>query len=85
MVETLKKCKVSPAAAFQEFDADGNGTLSREEFHKALGMLRITDLSQKELDGLMRQVDSDGDGNIRYKEFLAKLQRHGVRNQTSEE
>jgi len=54
VVETLKKCKVSPAAAFQEFDIDGSGTLSREEFRKALEMLRINDLSQKDFEGLMR-------------------------------
>ena len=51
----------------------------------ALAKMRIEDLSENEFDGIMRQVDVDGDGSIRYKEFLRKLQRHGVRNQTSEE
>jgi len=81
----LKQCKVSPHAAFSEFDKDGNGTLNREEFREALARLRINDLSKKDFDGLMRQIDTDGDDCIRYKEFLAKLQRHGVRSQTPEE
>lgn len=46
----------------------------------ALAKMRIEDLSENEFDGIMRQVDVDGDGSIRYKEFLRKLQRHGVRN-----
>lgn len=85
IVGILTKCKVSPAAAFQEFDVNKDGTLSRDEFRLALAKMRIQDLSEKDFDSLMRQVDTDGDGGIRYKEFVRKLQRHGVRSQTSEE
>lgn len=48
-------------------------------------MLKIADLSQQEIDILMGSIDVDSDGYIRYKEFVRKLQRHGVHTKTSEE
>jgi len=45
IVAILKKVKVSPQQAFEEFDANKDGELKREEFVKALEMMRVNDLS----------------------------------------
>ena len=47
--------------------------------------LKIADLSGQEIDVLMNSIDYDSDGSIRYKEFLRKLSRHGVKSRTPEE
>jgi Ca2+-binding EF-hand superfamily protein len=59
--------------------------LTRDEFMRALELLKISDLSNQDVDVLMLSIDVDSDGYIRYKEFVRKLSRHGVRSRTSEE
>jgi Ca2+-binding EF-hand superfamily protein len=59
--------------------------LTRDEFIKALDMLKITDLSNNEIDILMGSIDVDKDNYVQYKEFVRKLSRHGVKNRTTEE
>ena len=62
------------AKMFHEFDADGGGSLCREEFEKALreklGMMMI---SKQDLDLLTDEFDQDGDGEITYEEFISKV------------
>jgi len=48
-------------------------------------MLRISDLSNQDIDVLLSSIDTDSDGYIKYKEFVRKLSRHGVKSRTSEE
>jgi len=76
---------VSPQQAFDEFDVNQDGKLSRAEFVKALERMKIHDLSADEVDSLIASMDFDRDGTIRYKEFVRKLQRYGVRGKTSAE
>lgn len=64
VVAQLKRFKVSPDTAFKEFDVNGDGKISRAEFVKALDMLRIQDLSNNEVDALMRSMDYDNSGHI---------------------
>lgn len=45
IVAMLKRHSISPQQAFEEFDLDRNGKLTRDEFIKALDKLRIADLS----------------------------------------
>lgn len=85
IVSILKRHRVSPQQAFDEFDKNRDGKLTREEFMRALEILRIDDLSQQEIDTLISSCDSDSDGFIRYKEFVRKLSRHGVKSRTAEE
>lgn len=47
--------------------------------------MKISNLSQNELDLLIASIDVDSDGSIRYKEFVNKLSRHGVRSRSPEE
>lgn len=55
--------------AFDGFDTDGDGVLSREELVAGLknAGIRLTKADQKEL---MAVLDSDGDGTIDYNEFV---------------
>lgn len=85
VVGVLKRHRVSPQQAFDEFDKNKDGKLTRDEFIRALELLKITDLSQQELDILLAAIDSDSDGFVRYKEFVRKLSRHGVKSRTPEE
>ena len=59
--------------------------MTREEFIRALELLKIGDLSQQEIDLLVNSCDYDADGFISYKEFVRKLSRHGVKSRTPEE
>ena len=52
---------------------------------RGLEMLKVSDLSNQEMDVLMGSIDVDTDGYIRYREFVRKLSRHGVKSRTSEE
>ena len=85
IVAILKRYRVSPQQAFEEFDVNKDGKLTRDEFVRSLEILKITDLSNQEIDVLMHSVDVDSDGYIRYKEFVRKLSRHGVSSRTPEE
>jgi Ca2+-binding EF-hand superfamily protein len=48
-------------------------------------MLKINDLTSQEIDLLISSCDYDNDGFIRYREFIRKLSRHGVKSRTPEE
>jgi len=85
IVAILKRHRVSPQQAFEEFDRNKDGRLTRDEFMKALELLKVADLSSQEIDLLLNSCDYDGDGYIGYKEFVRKLSRHGVKSRTPEE
>ena len=53
---------------FEEFDRDGNGSLSPREFKKALTRMDFK-FKTDEQDRLIDYLDSDGDGRIDFKEF----------------
>jgi len=54
------------------FDTDGSGKISREELKSALSRMGM-DISDEELDEMMDSVDTDGDGEIDYREFTAMM------------
>lgn len=62
---------------FARFDRDGSRAISRQEFAYALRDELRLDLSERELDALLAQLDTTGDGELEYAEFvaLAKLVR----------
>jgi len=53
--------------AFQQFDQDGNGFVSREEAMRALQMLGF---DQATIDTLLMQSDANMDGKLSYAEFV---------------
>ena len=56
------------AAIWKDADADGNGTLDRNEVGKVLRLLQVPD-DVSALDQAMIELDKDGDGNIVFDEF----------------
>lgn len=53
--------------AFSRFDCDGDGTIDSNELRRALGDTFSTD----EIEDLLREADTSGDGKLNYEEFLA--------------
>ena len=58
--------------AFKVFDKEGNGLISVTELRHI--MVTLGDqLNEDEVDELLREADSDGDGFINYEEFIRTL------------
>ena len=49
-------------------DQDGNGRLSSEELRRAMKLLGVN-LSPAESDYLLKEIDTDGDGDVSFEEF----------------
>ena len=54
---------------FNEFDLDGNGSISPSELRDIMANTFNQELTDEELDGLIKEADSDGNGEIDYDEF----------------
>lgn len=52
--------------AFEHFDTDSSGTISRDELKQALQKYGE---SEENITKLLKEVDKDGDGQIDYEEF----------------
>ena len=59
-------------AAFEALDKDGNGTVMEAELRQILTTLGEA-LTLKELDMILREVETDNFGNIYYDKFVDKL------------
>ena len=57
---------------FREFDLDGDGVVTPEEFMEVLGRQGIT-LTSSEVQGLIKDLDPNGDGVIQFGEFSKGL------------
>ncbi len=53
--------------AFSVFDEDGSGQITTNELHNVMSQFGLTD---KELDEMIKEVDSDGDASIDFEEFM---------------
>ena len=53
---------------FRGWDTDGDGEVSRKEFHKAMPLLGF-DASKKDIDDLFTAWDKDGGGSLDFKEL----------------
>jgi Ca2+-binding EF-hand superfamily protein len=58
--------------AFEYFDKDGNGTITLEELKESLWSDDLL-LDEKEIEGIIQEIDKNEDGMIDYKEFLEMM------------
>lgn len=58
--------------AFNMFDADRSGFIDRDEVRALMKKLAQT-LTEEEVDAIMEEVDTDGDGEISFEEFRAMM------------
>jgi CRP-like cAMP-binding protein len=59
--------------AFNLFDTDGDGSVTREELKHVMETLFNTALSDEEIEGMVTEADSDGDGEVSFEEFESKV------------
>lgn len=71
-------------AAFDMFDTDKNGTISSKEFLKILKNLG-QNVPKDEADKIMKQLDSDGSGEIEFSEFISYMHKKKIQEETDEE
>ena len=68
--DALSKNAVRVIDLFREWDDNGDGTVSKKEFRRAVPMLGLDPVPSKaDIDALFDQWDPDGSGNIDYKEL----------------
>ena len=58
--------------AFRVFDRDGNGFISAAELRSVKNGLG-ENLTDEDVDEMIRDADIDGDGQINYEEFIENL------------
>jgi Ca2+-binding EF-hand superfamily protein len=57
---------------FSDFDVDGNGTIEKREFVKAMKSLKVP-VGEKMVDKIYAVYDTQGKGNLDYTEFIGLL------------
>ena len=58
-------------AAFRYYDKDGSGSISCEEIKNVLGVGKT--ISVEAWSNVVKEVDSNGDGEVSYEEFKAMM------------
>jgi len=58
--------------AFHAIDTDGNGFISPNELQDMMKILK-EDLTEEQLDELIKEAETNGNGQINYEEFAAKV------------
>jgi len=61
---------------FRQYDASGDGSISREELEDMLQKLNIN-LTAIQIDEVIAEVDKDGSGEIEFDEFLSMMAKLG--------
>jgi calcium-dependent protein kinase len=68
-------------AAFRVFDLDGNGKITRDELSKVLhgdGADKVAGVlgrEKEEIEAIIKDADTDGDGEIDFDEFMAMMRK----------
>ena len=59
--------------AFERFDADGSGTISKTELQKACESLGKS-FTDRQIKHIMSKADADQSGELEYEEFAASIE-----------
>ena len=55
------------------FDKDGSGIITADEIREVLQFGGANTLSSETIDGIIKQVDGNGDGEISFEEFVQMM------------
>ncbi|XP_796620.1 calmodulin [Strongylocentrotus purpuratus] len=72
IVKALQDLEKEIRAAFKTMDKDGSGSLSHAEVKQVFADFGEK-LSDKDVDALIKEADTDKDGTVNYEEFVAML------------
>jgi len=59
-------------SAFNKFDTDNSGSISPQEIKTILGLTNNSKMNEQ-INEIIKQVDTDNDGEISFKEFTAMM------------
>ena len=59
-------------AAFNKFDADGSGSIDKQELRLCMEELGRP-ISESDVDAMMQAADTDGNGSVEFSEFAAMM------------
>ena len=60
--------------AFRQFDKNGDGNISKEEFQLVMKNTKSgSKLSQEDINEMVEEADTNNDGTINYQEFVQML------------
>jgi len=75
--QNVKALEEEVKIAFDFFDLDGNGYISMMELKQVASELG-EELTESEIDEMIREADADGDGQVDYHEFLRMMMYDGT-------
>ncbi|CAG9327185.1 unnamed protein product [Blepharisma stoltei] len=84
VVSHLKSKFISPETAFNLFDKNKDGKITKDEFRSALENIGIK-LMPAEVTAVLRSIDVDLDNTVKYTEFIRKMKIYGVQSMTEEQ
>jgi len=70
--EHISQFKSNVSSIFRDIDKDSGGEISGEELRAGLGNIGL-ELTDRQFDILFSHIDSDGDRQIQYDEFLSSM------------
>ena len=70
----LRAAPFDPSRAFEDWDANGDQRVDRQEFERIATRWLGYDVPMADIDALFRALDADGNGTLSRRELLAVLQ-----------
>jgi Ca2+-binding EF-hand superfamily protein len=70
--------RVEAAAMFKNYDTDGSGAVSKEEFSAMHQEMQRRGYTAKPVDAVLAEIDEDRDGEVQFNEYINWLIKSGI-------